>query len=117
MFKLLLKHAIFEFALNVMFDKMEENIKVAPLTELLGKLVVIKITEECRELQGFPSQYICCIVSGFIGNRDGTFSIKCKLDPFAKHEGGISHTAYFDSSDIMHIREPLDDDSLKYGFL
>ena len=110
MFKLLLRHMILDFALNMMFDKIKENIHVKPMSQLLGKLVVIKITEECRKLQGFSSQYCWCIISHIMSHGDGSYMIKCILDPFARHTSTISQTAYFESSDILHIREPLKDD-------
>lgn len=40
MLKLLLKHTIFDFALNMMFDKLEDNLKVVPIKLLVGKYVM-----------------------------------------------------------------------------
>ena len=53
MFKLILKHAITDFALTVMFDKLQENITRIPINSLVGKFVAVRITEESRCYHNF----------------------------------------------------------------
>ena len=99
MLKLLLKHTILDFALNVMFGKIEENINIAPITSLIGKSVVIKLTDKCMKIHDFSSNYQHGVVHDVSIHEDG-FS----LSLLNYSESGLTWISCFEADEIVSIR-------------
>ena len=101
MFKLLLKHSIFDFALNMMFDKISENISTTVITSLIGKSVVVKVSDTCKNYHAFNTNYQYGILAEITNEKYGYF-IKLVL-PVGN--SNIAHAMFLRSDEIISIKE------------